>query len=108
MTGSGVAAILIPITGTIFLAAWLAPVFYAGGHPRRADGNPAPGGESLGLAALAGRRQPDACPADPADPAGTGPLQHARTTTIARRRPPPAGASLREQAEGSRPGHPDR
>jgi hypothetical protein len=42
MTGSGLAAILIPIAGTIFLATWLALVFYVGGHPRRAGGNPAP------------------------------------------------------------------
>jgi hypothetical protein len=108
MTGSGVAAILIPIAGTIFLAAWLALVFYVGGRPRRADGNPAPGGESPGLAALAARRQPDAYPADPAGPVGTGALQHARTTTLARRRPSPVGASRREQAEGSWPGRPDR
>jgi len=47
MTGSGLAVILIPIAGTIFLATWLALVFYAGGHPRRA-GNPAPGREGPG------------------------------------------------------------
>ena len=34
MTGSGLAAILIQIAGTIFLATWLALVFYTGGHPR--------------------------------------------------------------------------
>jgi hypothetical protein len=56
MTGSGLAVILIPIAGTIFLATWLALVFYAGGHPRRA-GNPAPGREGPGPAALADRRQ---------------------------------------------------
>ena len=55
MTGSGLAAILVPIAGTIFLATWLALVFYAG-HPRRAP-NPAPGRESPGPAALADRRQ---------------------------------------------------
>ena len=55
MTGSGLAAILIPIAGTILLAAWLALVFYAGGHPRRA-GNPAAGRQSPGPAALADRR----------------------------------------------------
>jgi hypothetical protein len=33
MTGSGLAAILIPIAGTIFLAMRLALVFHAGGHP---------------------------------------------------------------------------
>ena len=48
MTGSGLAVILIPIAGTIFLAAWLALVFYAGGHLRRAGGNPAPGREGPG------------------------------------------------------------
>lgn len=56
MTGSGLAAILIPIAGTIFLATWLALVFYAGGHPGRA-GNPAPVRQSPGPAALADRRQ---------------------------------------------------
>jgi hypothetical protein len=36
MTGSTLAAILIPPAGTIFLLAWLAVVFYAGrDHPRR-------------------------------------------------------------------------
>jgi hypothetical protein len=45
MTGSGLAASLIPIAGTIFPATSLALVFYAGGHPRRA-GNPAPGREA--------------------------------------------------------------
>ena len=35
MTGSTLAAILIPPAGTIFLVAWLALVFYAGrDHPR--------------------------------------------------------------------------
>ena len=35
MTGSTLAAILIPPAGTIFLLAWLAVVFYAGrDHPR--------------------------------------------------------------------------
>ena len=35
MTGSTLAAILIPPAGTIFLVAWLAVVFYAGrDHPR--------------------------------------------------------------------------
>jgi hypothetical protein len=56
MTGAGLAAILIPIAGTILLATWLALVFYAGGHPGRAV-NPAAGRESPGPAALADRRQ---------------------------------------------------
>ena len=35
MTGSTLAAILIPPAGTIFLVAWMALVFYAGrDHPR--------------------------------------------------------------------------
>jgi len=61
MTGPALAAILIPPAGTICLAAWLALVFYAGRHhPQRAGGNPAPGRQSPGTAALAGRRQADA------------------------------------------------
>lgn len=47
MTGSTLAAILIPPAGTIFLVAWLALVFYAGrDHPPRADRDPAPGRQS--------------------------------------------------------------
>ena len=58
VTGPALAAILIPPAGTICLAAWLALVFYAGRHrPQRAGGNPAPGRQSPGTAALAGRRQ---------------------------------------------------
>ena len=58
MTGSTLAAILIPPVGTISLLAWLALVFYAGrDHPPRAGRNPAPGRQSPGTAALAGRRQ---------------------------------------------------
>jgi hypothetical protein len=65
MTRSTLAAILIPPAGTICLAAWLALVFYAGRyHPQRAGRNPAPGRQSPGTAALAGRRQADAGPAD--------------------------------------------
>ena len=42
MTGSTLAAILIPPAGTIFLVAWLAVVFYAGrDHPPA--GRPQPG-----------------------------------------------------------------
>ena len=44
MTGSTLAAILVPSAGTIFLLAWLAVVFYAGrDHPPRAGRNPVPG-----------------------------------------------------------------
>ncbi len=82
MTGSGLAAIVIPIAGTIFLAVWLALVFYAG-RPRRVGGNPAPAHERPGLDALADRRQPGACPPDPTGPLGTGPLQDAHTTRLA-------------------------
>ncbi len=65
MTGSTLAAILIPPAGTIFLVAWLAVVFYAGrDHPPRAGRNPAPGRQSPGTAAPASRRQADARPPD--------------------------------------------
>jgi len=65
MTGSTLAAILIPPAGTIFLVAWLAVVFYAGrDHPPRAGRNPAPGRQSPGTAARASRRQADARPPD--------------------------------------------
>jgi hypothetical protein len=40
-------------------------VFHAEGHPRQAGARP----PKPCPAALAGRRQPEACPADPADPA---------------------------------------
>jgi hypothetical protein len=61
MTGSTLAAILIPPAGMIFLLAWLALVFYAGrDHPPQADRNPAPGRQSPGTAAPASRRQADA------------------------------------------------
>ena len=56
MTGSTLAAILIPPVGTISLLAWLALVFYAGrDHPPRAGRNPAPGRQSPGTDA----RPPD-------------------------------------------------
>ena len=65
MTGSTLAAILIPPAGTIFLLAWLALVFYAGrDHPPRAGRSPAPGRQNPGTAALAAGRQADARPAD--------------------------------------------
>ncbi|MFY9933055.1 MAG: hypothetical protein WAK82_34130 [Streptosporangiaceae bacterium] len=38
MTGSGLSLLIIPITGTLFLAMWLVLVFCAGRSPRRADG----------------------------------------------------------------------
>jgi hypothetical protein len=61
MTGSTLAAILIPPAGTIFLVAWLALVLYAGrNHPPRAGRNRAPGRQSPGTAAPASRRQADA------------------------------------------------
>jgi hypothetical protein len=53
MTGSGLAQLIIPIAGTLFLTAGLALVFYADSRPRRADGTPAPGHEIPGPAALA-------------------------------------------------------
>jgi hypothetical protein len=51
MTGSTLAAILIPPAGTIFLVTWLALVFYAGrDHPPRAGRDPTPGRQSPGTA----------------------------------------------------------
>jgi hypothetical protein len=68
MTGSTLAAILIPPAGTIFLVAWLAVVFYAGrDHPPRADR------QSPGTAASASRRQADARPPDRGRVAVTAP-----------------------------------
>jgi len=66
MTGSTLAAILIPPSGTICLAAWLALVFYAGrDHPHGPDAsNPALSRQSPGTAALADRRRADARPPD--------------------------------------------
>jgi hypothetical protein len=46
-------------------------VFYAGRLPRRGAGNPAPGHESPGPAALVASRLPGAHPADVAGPANT-------------------------------------
>src|SRR6516164_6840667 len=74
MTGSTLAAILIPPAGTIFLVAWLALVFYASrDHPPRASRHPAPGGQSPGTAALASRRRAAARPPDRARVAVTAP-----------------------------------
>jgi hypothetical protein len=53
MTGSGLAQLIIPITGTLFLTAGLALVFYADRRPWRGGGTPAPGREIPGPAALA-------------------------------------------------------
>jgi hypothetical protein len=75
MTGSALALILIPVVGTLCLTGWLTQVCHAEGHPRQAGSRP----PKPCPAALAGRRRPDACPADPADPAdvaGRTPLGH--------------------------------
>jgi hypothetical protein len=45
MTGSGLAQLIIPIAGTLFLTAGLALVFYADCRPWRVGGTPAPGHE---------------------------------------------------------------
>ncbi len=71
MTGPSLAPLIIPIAGTLFLTAWLTLVFCAGRLPRRAAGNPAPGHEGRGPAALAASRLPGAHPADVASPANT-------------------------------------
>ena len=48
MTGSTLAVILIPLTGTISLVAWLALVFYAGrDHPHRPDATRRPAAKTL-------------------------------------------------------------
>src|SRR5215468_1303111 len=57
MSGSTLAAILIPPAGTICLVVWLAVVFYTGRDP-------APGRQSPGTAARTSRRQADARRAD--------------------------------------------
>ncbi len=67
MTGSGLAQLIIPLAVTLGLSAWLALVFYAGRRPWRADGNPAPGQESPGPAALAAPRLPDSSVTDLTD-----------------------------------------
>ena len=71
MTGPSLAPLIIPIAGTLFLTAWLTLVFYAGRRPRGAAGNPAPGHENPGPAALAAPRLPGAHPTDMAGPANT-------------------------------------
>jgi hypothetical protein len=73
MTGPSLAPLIIPIAGTFFLTVWLTLVFYAGRLPRRGAGNPAPGHESPGPAALVASRLPGAHPADVAGPAHTRP-----------------------------------
>ena len=71
MTGPSLAPFIIPIAGTLFLTAWLSLVFYAGRRPRGAAGNPAPGHENPGPAALAAPSLPGAYPTDMAAPANT-------------------------------------
>ena len=71
MTGPSLAPLIIPIAGTFFLIVCLALVFYAGRLPRGTAGNPAPGHESPGRAALAASRLPGADPADMASSANT-------------------------------------
>jgi hypothetical protein len=71
MTGPSFAPLIIPIAGTLFLTVWLALVFYAGRLPRETAGNPAPGHEGPGPAALAASRLPGAHPADVASPTNT-------------------------------------
>jgi hypothetical protein len=66
MAASGLAVILIPLAGTICLAAWLTLVSCAGRHhPQRAGSSRAPGHDTPGMASAAGRRQQDARSADP-------------------------------------------
>jgi hypothetical protein len=45
MTGSSLAPLIIPIAGTLFLAAWLILVFFAGRLSRETAGHPASGHE---------------------------------------------------------------
>jgi hypothetical protein len=71
MTGPSLAPLIIPIAGTLFLTAWLSLVFYVGHRPRGAAGNPAPGHESPGPAALAAPRLPGAQATDLVGPANT-------------------------------------
>lgn len=82
MTGSGPALILIPITGTIFLAMWLILVFLADSHSLPAREESAAGRKSPGTTVLNDRRQLDACPVNPADLAGAVPFQDASTGTL--------------------------
>jgi hypothetical protein len=96
MTGSTLAAILIPSAGTIFLVTWLALVFYAGrDHPPRADRDPATGRQSPGTAAPASRRQSDARPPD-----------RGRVTVTAARSGNAAGWPVPDQAQRSPPPRP--
>jgi hypothetical protein len=77
MTAPGLAPLIIPIAGTLFLTAWLTLLFYAGRRPLGAADHPAPGHESPGPAALAAPRLPGARPTDIAGPANTPPCQAA-------------------------------
>jgi len=79
MTGPGLAPLIIPIAGTLFLTAWLTLVFYAGHRPHRAAGHPAPGHRNPGPAALAAPRLPGAPPADAPGPANT---RHSRPQRV--------------------------
>jgi hypothetical protein len=81
MDGSGLSLIVIPIVAVLSLAAWLIMVFYADSHPQWGR---APGRESSGHAAPAGRRLDEAT----ADPAGTErDSTPAKTPARTRRRP---------------------
>ena len=96
MTGSTLAAILIPPSGTICLAAWLALVFYAGrDHPHGSDATRRPAAKALARPRwLTGARQ---TPAQPIGARGddSGPFRQRRRlaipgpgTTIAAAGPP--------------------
>lgn len=69
MTGSSLILIIVPVAGTISLAAWLILVFWADSHPRRTPGHPAPTLTSAGPLGLTDRRRPGELRADLA---GTG------------------------------------
>ena len=49
MTGSTLAAVVIPIVALTVLAVWLAMVFYADSHPRWRTSSTTPGRRSSGL-----------------------------------------------------------
>ena len=96
MTGSTLAVILIPPAGTIFLAAWLALVFYAGhDHPHRPDATRRPAAKALARPRrLPGARQTPA-PRIGVRGGDSGPVWQRRRlasprpgTTIAAARPP--------------------
>ena len=97
MSGSSLAPIIIPIAGTIFLAAWLILVLYAD-RSTRPSGNPAPSRTRPDPAAVTGPRQPDGCLMDTADLAGTGPFRDAHTRAL----PGPAVSPRLRRAARSR------